>query len=168
MKIILVSTLLFFLSSCWISKVTFIDGTMPEEWKTYYVQIPDNATSNSPLNYSTSLGEAMRDGIQNKTRLLLDNNADSSDLEILSKIVSYNISPIAIQGDESAAKNRLSVRVDFKIFVKRPEEDIIELSSNRFVDYDSNTDLASVELQLLDEINEQIVQDVINKLLSNW
>jgi hypothetical protein len=36
------------------------------------------------------------------------------------------------------------------------------------VDYDSNTDLASAESGLLDQINEQIVQDVINKLLANW
>lgn len=168
MRIIVVSSLLLLLSSCWISKVTFIDGTMPEEWNTYYVQIPENLASNSPLNYTTALGESLRDGVQNKTRLLLNNNADSADLEILSKVVSYNVSPIAIQGDESAAQNRLSVRVDFKIFIKRPEEEIIELSSSRFVDYDSNTDLASVESQLLDEINNQIVQDVINKLLSGW
>mgnify|MGYP003318299750 FL=1 len=44
----------------------------------------------------------------------------------------------------------------------------MKLTSTRFADYDSSTDLSSVENQLLDEINEQIVQDVINKLLSNW
>ena len=42
------------------------------------------------------------------------------------------------------------------------------LTSTRFIDYDSNTDLASQEATLLDEISTQIVQDVINKLLSNW
>jgi len=36
------------------------------------------------------------------------------------------------------------------------------------VDYDSQSDLATVETNLLEEINTQIAQDVINKLLSNW
>jgi hypothetical protein len=44
----------------------------------------------------------------------------------------------------------------------------MKLTSSRFIDYDSNTDLASVEQDLMRQINEQIVQDVINKLLSNW
>jgi hypothetical protein len=44
----------------------------------------------------------------------------------------------------------------------------MNLTSTRFVDFDSNTDLATVERTLLEEINTQIVQDVINKLLSNW
>jgi hypothetical protein len=44
----------------------------------------------------------------------------------------------------------------------------MKLTATRFVDYDSNTDLASAESALLDQINEQIVQDVINKLLANW
>ena len=44
----------------------------------------------------------------------------------------------------------------------------MKLTSTRFVDYDSNTDLTSIESQLLEEIDQQIVQDIINKLLSNW
>ena len=44
----------------------------------------------------------------------------------------------------------------------------MELTSSRFVDYDATLDLASNENDLLEEINKQIVQDVINKLFSNW
>jgi hypothetical protein len=42
------------------------------------------------------------------------------------------------------------------------------LTSTRFVDYDAKTDIASVESTLLEEVTTQVVQDVINKLLSNW
>ena len=34
--------------------------------------------------------------------------------------------------------------------------------------YDSQTDLAAAESGLLDEVNNQITQDLINKLMSNW
>jgi hypothetical protein len=47
-------------------------------------------------------------------------------------------------------------------------ENKMTLTSTRFADYDSNLDLSTVESQLLEEINKQIVQDVINKILSNW
>ena len=44
----------------------------------------------------------------------------------------------------------------------------MQLTVSRFADFESNVNLASVEAQLIEEINEQISQDVINKLLSNW
>ena len=44
----------------------------------------------------------------------------------------------------------------------------MSLTSTRFVDYDVSTDIGVVETELLAEVNEQIVQDVINKLMSNW
>ena len=82
--------------------------------------------------------------------------------------LNYNLSPIALQEGDNAAKNRLTISTQFTIFIQKPEESIMKLTSTRFADYDSNSDLSSVENQLLEEINEQIVQDVINKLLSNW
>jgi len=62
----------------------------------------------------------------------------------------------------------LSVTVQFEIVVSKPEEDVMKGKSTRFIDYDSNTDLATVESELLDAVNEQIIQDVLNKLMSNW
>jgi hypothetical protein len=58
--------------------------------------------------------------------------------------------------------------VEFSIFVTKPKEDKITLSTTRFVDYGSSTDLASAENGLLDEVNNQITQDLVNKLMSNW
>ncbi|MFN5784570.1 MAG: LPS assembly lipoprotein LptE, partial [Flavobacteriia bacterium] len=83
-------------------------------------------------------------------------------------ISSYSVTPVAIQEGDNSAKNRLTVSVQFTIFVSAPEEDKIILTSTRFVDYDSNVDLATQENSLLEEVSTQIVQDVINKLLSNW
>ena len=42
------------------------------------------------------------------------------------------------------------------------------MTSTRFADYDASQQLSDVESQLLELINQQIVQDVINKLRSNW
>jgi hypothetical protein len=90
-------------------------------------------------------------------------------------ITSYSITPIALQAGDVAARNRLTISTNYTIFINveplenEPiSENKMTLTSTRFADYDSNLDLSAVENQLLEEINKQIVQDVINKILSNW
>ena len=70
--------------------------------------------------------------------------------------------------DDNASQNRLTIRINFQININEPESETMPLSVSRFADFESNVNLASVENQLIEEINDQIAQDVINKLLSNW
>ena len=169
MKLIFCLIVLIGLTGCWPSSVSFIDtGSMPEEWKTFSVKTLENDAPNTPISYAALLSEKLKDGIQNNTRLLLNPVLGKGEVSIEGKISSYTIIPVAIQEGDNSAKNRLTISVQFTIFITAPEEDKMTLTSTRFIDYDSNTDLASQEATLLDEISTQIVQDVINKLLSNW
>lgn len=168
MKYLIPLLLILSLTSCWPSRISFIDGTMPEEWKTFSVKTLDNNAPNTPISYAASLSEKLKDGLQNNTRLLLNPETGKGEVYIEGVISNYTITPVAIQEGDNSAKNRLTVSVQFTIFVSEPEEDKILLTCTRFVDYDSNTDLATSESTLLEEVSTQIVQDVINKLLSNW
>lgn len=160
---------LFLLTSCWPTRVSFVDVSFPEEWKVFTVKTLDNNAPNTPLSYAPALTERVKDAIQNNTSLNLSSSAeDEVQLEIEGVINNYSITPVALQEGDQAAKNRLSVSVTFKVFISAPEEDEMTVNSNRFVDYDANTDLGVVETTLLEEVNEQIVQDVINQLFSNW
>lgn len=144
-----------------------IDGSMPEEWKSFYVTTLESDAPNAPLSYAVNLSESLKDGIQNNTRLALANKLNDAQVQIEGAVVNYSISPIALQQGDNAAQNRLSITARFKIFLST-EEDEWDLTSTRFADYSSSQDLSSVEATLLEEINVQIVQDVINKLRSNW
>ena len=156
------------LVSCWPSSVSFKDsGSMPEEWKTFTVEMIENNAPNCPLNYGPVLTEILKDGIQNNTRLTLNTNKEG-EIVLTGLISGYNVSPIAIQQNDNATKNRLTIRVQFELFINTPEAQNVKFVSTRFADFDSNVNLASVESQLIDDINSQISQDVINKLLSNW
>ena len=168
MKYIFFILLLMGLSSCWPKSVSFKDGSMPEEWKTFYVKTITNNSSNTPLNYPVDLSESIKDGIQNNTRLQINSDQDAAEVYIEGVINNYSVTPIALQEGDAAAKNRLTVSVQFNFFISKPEEKEMQTVSTRYVDYDANTDLGTVENELLAEINEQIVQDVINKLLANW
>ena len=159
---------LLLLTSCWPSSVSFRDsGSMPEEWKSFSVEMIENRAPNCPLNYGPILTEVLKDGIQNNTRLLL-NTDGGGELIVSGGITTYNLAPIAIQENDNAAKNRLTIRVQFEFLINTAEKEKVSFSASRFADFDSNVNLASIESQLIEDINSQISQDVINKLLSNW
>jgi hypothetical protein len=169
MKFLLLFAVIMLLSSCWPSSVSFIDnGSMPPEWKTFSVRTLENNAPNTPISYAPQLSEQLKDGIQNNTRLMLNPDTGEGEVYIEGKINNYSVTPVAIQDGDNSAKNRLTISVLFTIFVSAPQEEKMNINSTRFVDFDSSTDLATVERTLLEEINTQIVQDVINKLLSNW
>lgn len=158
------------LSSCW-PKVFLnpIDNSMPEDWKKFYITPLELSAATAPSNYPANLSEAMRSGIQNNTRLKLASDLDDPKTLKISGIISgYNTSPIAIQQGDLAARNRLTVSVNFTILTPTKGLEKMEFTSSRFADYESSEQLVDVENRLLESINQQVVQDVVNKLLSNW
>jgi hypothetical protein len=157
------------LTSCWPTSISFKDtGSMPIEWKMFHIQTLAINAPNCPLFYGAQLTEKLKDGIQNNTRLSLATKLTDAEVQIEGQILNYQVSPIAIQNGDNASKNRLTVTVQFTINTTKPTEGTTTLSSSRFEDFDATTNLASVENQLLENITEQIVQDLINKLMSNW
>lgn len=168
MKLLFFIPIICFLASCWPSSVSFVDGSMPDEWKNFSVKTLENNAANAPISYAVTLSEDIKDGIQNKTKLKLNTAPNSGEVQIEGVISSYTISPIAIQSQDEAAKNRLTVSTAYTIYIKAPKEEEMTLTSTRFADYTSDQDFSIVEAELIAEINKQIVQDIINKLLSNW
>lgn len=155
--------------SCWPTQMGFKDtGGMPEEWKSFVVQNLSIQAATCPNNYAPQLTEAIKDGIQNNSRLTLATQSTNAQVLISGEIVGYQVNPIAIQNGDNAAKNRLQVSVEFIITTTSPKSEEIRLNISRFADFNANENLASVESGLLTTINEQIVQDIINKLMSNW
>lgn len=168
MKLIIAFLTLILLTSCWPKSISFVDGSLPDEWEYFYLNTLKNNAANAPLSYSAILSDAIKDGIQNGSRLKLATDAKDAQVEIEGTITSYSITPIALIEGDNATQNRLTISVKFNFFITAPEDDEMTLVSTRFFDYDASADLASQESVFLDEINAQIVQDVTNKLLSNW
>lgn len=157
------------LGGCWPTSVSFQDGSVPPEWKRFVVQTLESTAANAPISYAPELTEELKDAIQNRVGLkLVQSEADDPQLIITGTVRDYNVAPLAVQGDDVAAKNRLTVKAYFEIFINAPEEDLMEINASRFVDFDATEDVGSIQSQLFAEINEQVIQDVLNKLLSNW
>ena len=167
-KFFIIGIVLGTLSSCWPTRVGFVDDSMPEEWNDFYVTPLEMNVATAPGNYNSTLTESLRNGIQNNTRLKMLTSIDSSDVQISGVISSYNTTPQAIANGENAQKNRLTVSVNFTILTPTKGLEKMQMTSTRFADYDATQQLSDVENELLELINQQVVQDVISKLRSNW
>jgi hypothetical protein len=156
------------LCSCWPTRIGFVDDSMPQEWKEFYVTPLELSAATAPSNYNATLTESLRSGIQNNTRLKMLTKTNDSAVQISGSVNSYNTTPQAVTNGDNAQKNRLTVSVNFTIITPTKGLEKMQMTSTRFADYDASQQLADVESQLLELINQQIVQDVINKLRSNW
>ncbi|MBW7866798.1 MAG: hypothetical protein H3C31_00575 [Brumimicrobium sp.] len=166
---ILYILVLFLLSSCWPTSVSFRDGSVPPEWKSFMINTLEGKAPNAPISYASQLTEELKDGVQNRLGLrLVVNESEKPQIIINGSIDNYSVTPLSLQDNTSSVKNRLTIRASFEIAISEPKEDVMKLTSSRFADFDASQDVGSVQAQLLEEIDEQIVQDVLNKLLSNW
>lgn len=157
------------LTACWPTSVSFRDGSVPPEWKRFMVQTLESTAANAPISYAPNLTEDLKDAIQNRVGLkLVASEANDPQVNVTGTVENYNVTPLSLQDNTDDVKNRLTIRASFEIFISEPEEEIMKLNVSRFADFDSNQDVGSIQDQLLEEINDQIIQDVLNKLLSNW
>ncbi|MFZ9587736.1 MAG: LPS assembly lipoprotein LptE [Crocinitomicaceae bacterium] len=157
------------LSACWPSSFSFRDkGGMPEEWKTFTLKTLELDAATCPLNFAALLSEKMKDGVQNNTPLLLNTTYEKGEVNMEGKITQYSVMPLAVQGNNNASQNRLTMSVAMSINITKPKEEQWTLTTTRFADFNSGTNLSEVENKLFEDISEQMVQDLINKLLSNW
>lgn len=168
-KLLIFSFLLLSLASCWPTQfLSPHDDSMPEEWKKFFIQPLDLTAATAPNNYPANLSEKLRSGLQNNTRLKLASKLEDAEVQISGIVSNYGTSPIAIQQGDIASKNRLSVSVNFTIITPTKGLEKIQFTSTRFADYESSQQLTDVESGLLEDINQQIMQDLVNKLMSNW
>ncbi len=128
-------------------------------------RFPNNAMTVEPT-LSQRFTDALRDKFSRETSLILvDKNGD---LQIEGAITGYRTSPVAIQSNETAAQNRLTIKVDVTFTNTIDNSKSYQSSFSRFADYSSSENLADVQDALIDEINEILVQDIFDKAVVNW
>jgi hypothetical protein len=119
----------------------------------------------SPLSAQV-FTETLRDLLLAQTPLKLAR--EDGDVQYSGSITGYDVQPVSIQADETAALNRLTVTVSVTYVNTLEPKKNAETSMSRFADYDSAQDLTTVEEQLLQEISKQIAQDIFDRTLGSW
>ena len=110
---------------------------------------------------------ALQDLITNQTNLSLVNS--NGDLVYEGEITEYRISPTTATADNTAAQNRLTIRVNVRFFNKKKEEDDFEQSFSFYFDYEGSQQLVGSQKDTaIAEIFERITQDIFNASLAKW
>jgi hypothetical protein len=149
-------------------KVTYstTGASIDPEVETISVQyFPNRAPIVTPT-LSQKFTDALREKFRSQTRLNLVNGY--GDVNFEGEIINYETNPIAIQADETASKNRLTVTVRVRYTnTVNPDADF-DTNFSRYEDYDANRDLSSVENELLEDIIQNLTEDIFNKAFVNW
>jgi hypothetical protein len=145
---------------------SFTGASIPPEAKTITIVYFNNVAQYVEPSLSQSLTDALRDRFLSQTSLAF--TKEGGDLQLEGTITEYSTKPVAIQGDQTAALNRLTITVKVKYSnLPDPTKDF-ETSFTRFEDYPSNNDLSAVKDQLISQINQALVDDIFNKAVVNW
>ena len=157
--------LMLSVSSCKIS-YKFNQASVSPDTKTVSVDLFQNYASLAGPGLNQQFTEALKDVFLTQTNLSIV--SQDGDIQFSGAITGYTIKPVAIQGNETAALNRLTITVNVKYVNTKNEKENFETSFTRFADYDSNLNFSEVEEQVTKEVIDQLTQDIFNKAFSNW
>ena len=141
-------------------------GAQTSGAKTYSVSAFKLITPLASASSALSLTEELRDRIQRQSTLRLVNA--EGELQFAADITVWDVKPVNVQGDETAASNRLTIGLRLSYENTIVPDLSFERTFTRFADYTSDQDLLQIEEDLVDEIGEQLSQDVFNATLGNW
>jgi len=165
LHIAFVLILLFGAVSCKVN-YSFTGASIAEDVKTVSVKTFQSYAPLANANLTQSFTEALKDVFVSQTNL--DLVTRDGDLRFEGAITGYAISSVAIQGNETAALNRLTITVKVKFTNTKDSKQDFETSFSRFADFESSQNIASIEDDLIKDINDQLTQDIFNKSVSNW
>lgn len=164
--ILKIVSLVLVLSTGCKAKYGFKGITIPQEAKSISVAFFQNNSAMAGPTVSQKFTEKLRDVCSSQTNLALVKN--NGDLHFEGYINDYSVVPVAIQSNDQAALNRLSLSVMVKYANKADPGKNFEQLFSRFYDFSSSQNLSSIEQTALDEINRQLTEDIFNRAFNNW
>ncbi len=168
-KIALVALTIFIFSGC--GAYNFTGGSVGTA-TTFQVSYFQNYATQSPgSTFEPGMDRdftlALQDRILNQTSLDLVNNGNT-DLLYEGEITEYRISPMSATAQQTAAQNRLSIRVKVRFYNRTKEDVDFDQSFSFFFDYPANTPLSSIKSEAHEVIFERLTQDIFNASLADW
>ena len=143
----------FLLNGCGV--YSFTGGSLGPETQSVSIFYFENYAAQAPPTLSQTFTESLKDRFMNQTSL--DLLKEDGDLHFEGAITTFSVKPIAIKSTDIAAYNRLTITVKVKFVNSNNEEENFEKSLSKYADYSSDQDISSVEDDLIEEINDQLI-----------
>ncbi|MEY3597797.1 MAG: hypothetical protein RL521_219 [Bacteroidota bacterium] len=116
--------------------------------------------------YAQKLTEGLKDYLLAQSPLRLVTT--SGDLQYEGTITEYNVAPIAARGNETASLTRLTVTAKIKYTNQLEKELGFEKTFTKYADFPAGQDFFSIQEELWESINDQLIQEIFNASVGNW
>lgn len=156
--------LLYLLSGCGFYSHT--GASVPVDAKTFSVSYINNLASIVSPTLSQVLTEKLKRKFINETQLKL--TQDEGDIQFSGKITDYRNAPVAVQGNQVNAVNRLTVVAEIECINKKDEKKNFKQTFTNFVDYSADKTFSAIEPELITQVTDMMVTDIFNKAFINW
>lgn len=142
-------------------------GSIPQDVKTYRVQLIENRARYVNPILSPQITDKLRQKITSQTRLN-GVQTDDAHYDIGGTITGYNVTTSAISGQQQVAGQRLTVTVHVVFKNNLDPSKNFEADVSRNFDYSANLTITQAEAQLNENIIKQVVDEIFNRIFSNW
>ncbi len=161
--LIVISTI--FLSGCKV-QYSFTGASISPEVKTVSVDYFQNLASLVYPQLSSKFTEALKERFITQTSL----NAvkEYGDLQFSGQITGYGVTPIAIQSNETAAQNRLTISIRVKFENVKDKTFNFDKTFTQFENFDSALDFSSIEAEKVELIINKLIDEIFNNSVANW
>ncbi len=164
--LLIISALAIGLTTSCTMKYSFTGASISPETKTVSVQYFNNIAPIIYPSLSQTLTETLKDKFVSQTSLIVMQR--DADMNFEGQITGYTVTPTAIQGDQYASQNRLTITVSVKFTNKKNPELDYNKSFSQYEDFAATEQLVQVESAKTKLIVEKLVDDIFNAAVANW
>lgn len=145
---------------------SFTGANISSDVKTFSVYYFANRAKLVNPTLSTDFTEKLKDKMLKQTSLKEED--ENGDLVFEGQITDYEVRPMAIQKEDMAAQNRLTVNVRLKYTNNKNHEQDFDRQFSAFEDFSSSMSLNDVESSIVPEIIDKLIEDIFNATIANW
>ncbi len=162
----IVSIVVFALVTSCSMKYAFNGASISPDTRSVSVQYITNVAPIINPTLSQTLTESIKDRFVSQTSLMVIQS--DADLNFEGQITGYTVSPVAIQSDQYASQNRLTITVMVKFTNKKNPELNYNKSFSQYEDFPGAQQLIQVESGLAKTIVDKLVDEIFNAAVANW
>lgn len=148
---------------------SFTGTSISPDIRTISIQNFENSAGEGPSNLTQVVTNSFRNYYQRNTNLTVLQR--DGDLQLEGQIVSFTLTPAAVQRDgniDQATLNRLTMGIQIRFTnAKDPEQDF-DQQFTITEDFPQNVDITSIPPAAIDRMTDRLVADVFNKTVANW
>jgi len=163
----LVAGMVFISFNCATCKYSTRDTSpIPQEVKTFRVNYLENKARYVNPQLTPQVTERLKQKIIGQTRLR-QTNSDDAHYDISGYLSDYSVTTTGI-ANQNASTNRLNVSFHLVFKNTLDQKKDFETDISRTYDFDAQLSLPQAEARLGEDIIKNLVDEIFNKIFSNW